>query len=65
MLYEVITMQIVVKEDRSVYVQNQRFNSFEEFEKSFTQWNKELNESNKTNGEKEYYRAHVTFEDIP
>ncbi len=58
-------MQIVVKEDRSVYVQNQRFNTFEDFEKGFLQWNKELNESNKSHGNKAYYRAYVTFEDIP
>ena len=57
-------INITFKENGNVLVENHKFNSFEEFEENLKHWDKDLNEYNKNERSKGFYRANVTFEDI-
>ncbi len=58
-------IKIIFKGNGNVIVENHKFNSFEEFEENLKYWTAELDEFNKDRRSKGFYRADVTYEDIP
>ncbi|MCG6187872.1 M56 family metallopeptidase [Maribellus maritimus] len=58
-------IKITFKGNGNVTVENHKFDSFEEFEENLKYWTRELDEFNKDRRSQGFYRANVTYEDIP
>ena len=58
-------INITFKGNGLVFVENYKFNTLDEFEENLKYWKEQLDEFNKKQKIKGYYRANVVFEDIP